>query len=102
MASMPLELYQALEEEFVSMYGPLERPSSGYTPADILDLRWARAILRECGFTPAADAKAVAEKLSELVSGGGSLRPLADSPAIGHRGNQLLDDYEELSGLAAK
>jgi hypothetical protein len=102
MASMPLELYQALEEEYVSMYGPLERPSSGYTPADILDLRWARSILRECGFTPAADANAVAAKLSELVSGGDSLAPLADSPAIGHRGNQLLDDYEELSGLAAK
>ncbi|HSS50020.1 MAG TPA: patatin-like phospholipase family protein [Thermoanaerobaculia bacterium] len=113
---MPLELYQVLEEEYISMYGPLERPSSDYGEADVLDLRWALAILKECEIRPAAqpedvepenskleaaaEKKAIAAQLSALVSGDASLAPLADSPAITERGLSLIDGYDELKALA--
>jgi patatin-like phospholipase len=103
MTSLPLELHQVLEEEYVSMYGPLERPPAVYRPADVLDLRWAHTILRECVLTPPGEVspEAVARALSGLVAGG-SLAELAESPAITPRGKHLLASYGELSDLARR
>ncbi|HEV7508578.1 MAG TPA: patatin-like phospholipase family protein [Thermoanaerobaculia bacterium] len=97
---MPLELYQVLEEEYVSMYGPLKRPSSDYKPDDILDLRWARTILKECALEPAAESVTIDAQLSALVVGDAPLEPLADSPAITERGKSLLESYDELKAIA--
>jgi len=102
MTSLPLELYQVLEDEYVSMYGPLDRPPSIYAAADILDLRWARSILEECGLPVAADAATLAAQLSELVTGQGSLSALAKSQALTNRGKKLLAQYGELSGDLAE
>ncbi|MCU1229755.1 MAG: rane protein of unknown function, contains domain [Acidobacteria bacterium] len=65
MASLPLELHEVLEQEYVSMYGPLNRPDYGelYDSEQIVDVDWAERILVACGIgktSPAQDA-AVAE-----------------------------------------
>ena len=57
MSSLPLELHQVLEEEYVSMYGPLQRPKATYETEDVIDVRWANVILHECGL-PTADSQA--------------------------------------------
>lgn len=100
MSSFPLELHDVLEEEYVSMYGPLPRPSRAYDEKDILDHDWARVILQECG--RAANGKTVAQELSALVVGDESLQFLIGSPAITARGKVLLQDYDDYAALAAK
>jgi hypothetical protein len=102
MTSLALELYQVLEDEYVSMYGPLDGTSPLYNADDILNLYRVRAILRECGLPAAEDAQGVADQLSGLVSGTASLAPLAESPAITDCGTRLLEDYGKLSELAEK
>jgi hypothetical protein len=100
MSSFPLELHDVLEEEYVSMYGPLPRSSREYDEKDILDHDWARVILQECG--RAANGKTVAQELSALVVGDESLQFLIDSPAMTDRGKVLLQDYDDYAALAAK
>jgi len=100
MTSLALELHQVLEDEYVSMYGPLDGTSSLYSADDILSLYQVRAILQECGLPTAEDAEGVAGQLSELVSGTASLAPLLESPAITDCGTRLLKDYDKLSKLA--
>jgi hypothetical protein len=99
MTSLPLELYQVLEGEYTSMYGPLERPPSTYTAADVLDLRWARSILHQCGLAVSAEEAGVAAELSKLVTGEDSLGGLAASPAMTRKGKQLLAEYGDLAEL---
>ena len=99
-SSLPLELYHVLEEEYVSMYGTLERPSPLYSADDILDLNRVRDILRECRLTPGADPAAVAAQLSKLVGGDVPLAPLKESGAITERGKHLIDRYADFKGAA--
>jgi len=81
MPSLPLELHQVLEEEYASMYGPLPRPPVGYDEKQIVDQRWARVILWECGIEVGADNKEIARRLNEFVDGGADLSKLKRSPA---------------------
>ncbi|HYR29018.1 MAG TPA: hypothetical protein VEU30_11175, partial [Thermoanaerobaculia bacterium] len=60
MSTLPLELHEVLEEEYLSMYGPLERPPVG--DVVLLDGRWASNILQECGL-PADDPGAALKAL---------------------------------------
>ncbi|MGH8575500.1 MAG: patatin-like phospholipase family protein, partial [Gammaproteobacteria bacterium] len=105
---MPLELHEVLEEEYVSMYGPLPRPSREYDEKDILDHDWAGVILQEVetimdkGCGRAADGKTVAQELSALVVGDGSLQCLISSPALTERGKVLLQEYDDYAERAAK
>jgi len=87
MSTLPLELHEVLEEEYLSMYGPLERPPVG--DVVLLDGRWAAEILQECGL-PAADPGAV---LRTLISGSDSVEPLGHSPALTDRGRYLLENH---------
>ena len=97
MSSLPLELYQVLEDEYVSMYGPLERRPSTYDEKDILDAAKVCEVLVECEL-PANEPPA--KTLSALVTGTGSLDALARSSRITDRGKQLLEHYEEASAAA--
>ncbi len=51
MASLPLEVHQVLEEEYVSMYGPLDRPKTGvdYDDKQVLNSERVCDALRNCG-----------------------------------------------------
>jgi hypothetical protein len=110
--SLPLELYQVLEEEYVSMYGPLQRLSPLYSAGDILDLQRVRDILRECGLLPDPDSESDPSNrdevqraeafaaLSRLVTGDGPLAPLKESRAITERGQHLIDQYDEFRKAA--
>jgi hypothetical protein len=98
--SLPLELYHVLEEEYVSMYGTLDRPLPLYGARDILDLRKVRDILRDCGLLPAKEPEAVAAQLSKLVSSDDSLAPLKESRAITERGKHFVDHYDQFRELA--
>ncbi|HET7435821.1 MAG TPA: patatin-like phospholipase family protein [Thermoanaerobaculia bacterium] len=101
MSSLPLELHQVLEEEYVSMYGPLPRGRVDYAAEDILDAVWARAVLHECG--PEADVKsepeAVAQFLSAIVTDDAAaeknLEMLERSRALTPRGRHFIDHYDE-------
>jgi hypothetical protein len=115
MSSLPHELHEVLEQEYVSMYGPIaDRPARGYTAAQIIDVAWAATILRDCG-RPAAtstavdlaavmrdsgrsaaslNAEAIATALTTLVKNGESLAPFRASSANTDLGRTLLDDYD--------
>ncbi|HEY0140414.1 MAG TPA: patatin-like phospholipase family protein [Thermoanaerobaculia bacterium] len=94
MTSLPLDVHQVLEEEYVSMYGPLERPTSGvdYTHEQILDRERVCEILNASG-------KDLETTLNDLIAAG-DLSTLADSNAITPRGLELLRQYDELEKLA--
>ncbi|MEA2336880.1 MAG: hypothetical protein QOE82_887, partial [Thermoanaerobaculia bacterium] len=51
MSSLPFEVHEVLEQEYVSMHGPLEVPPPEYGPDDIIDEAWALKILDDCGMT---------------------------------------------------
>jgi len=100
MPSLPLELHQVLEEEYVSMYGPLPRPAVTYDEKQILDAAWARIILRGCAIKADRDPESIARALSELVETDAVPSHLAKSPALTERGRLMLDQYAELRGMA--
>src|SRR5690349_4416029 len=97
--SLPLELHQVLEREYVAMYGPLDRPSTDYEAGDITDVRLAQSVLAQCGTTVAADATKIAEALTKIVDA--KAKPaLAKSSVITPRGKALLGGYDELKKRA--
>lgn len=89
MSMLPLEVHEVLEEEYVSMYGPLDVPSSDYTKDDIIDERWARAVLEGCKIDVSAGVIAA---LNGLVARG-ALDSLQGSPAITDCGLDLIRNY---------
>ncbi|HEX8254372.1 MAG TPA: patatin-like phospholipase family protein, partial [Thermoanaerobaculia bacterium] len=100
--SLPREVHEVLEDEYVSMYGPLDRLSAAYTSDQIVDVAWAASILRDCGVVLQEPTRAVlAEQLNGFVV---SLQPdaLAESPALTSVGRSLLAQYTELSAIARK
>jgi Patatin-like phospholipase len=92
--SLPLELHEVLEQEYVSMYGPIaNRPERGYSAAQILDVAWAATILRDCGRPAATTAEEIATALTALVMNSEPLDAFDDSLAITELGRTLLKDY---------
>lgn len=80
MSSLPREVHEVLEHEYVSMYGPLERIAVRYTADQIVDVQWVLSILRACELADdplarhAAQAenidaarRSLAEKLNAMV-----------------------------------
>jgi hypothetical protein len=104
MSSLPLDVHEVLEEEYVSMYGDLRTPGSSYTADDIRDENSARSILVICGIEvpdpiPPGSAKEVLrDTLNGFVEKGRpDLDKLCASPAITRTGTELLSGYEKYS-----
>jgi hypothetical protein len=74
MASLPLELHEVLEQEYVSMYGPLKRPEYGelYDSEQIVDVEWAHRILSAC-----ADALKATPAQADALNSDATLRRAA-------------------------
>jgi len=92
MTSLPLEVHHVLEEEYVSMYGPLDRPPVTYDASQILDRADARRILRACGSEVAAHG--VEAKLNELLEKDEKPEALKESPVLTECGRLLLRKYD--------
>ncbi|MEA2239318.1 MAG: hypothetical protein QOC81_4042 [Thermoanaerobaculia bacterium] len=101
MPTLPLELHEVLEEEYVSMYGSLLRPVPKYSPADIKDERGAIRILAECGLP--TDPNNLVDVLNALVDAKSpdSLRKLESSPSFTEVGKALLAGYDDYVKTAA-
>lgn len=95
MSTLPLEVHEVIEEEYVSMYGRLALPpsKSNYTAEQIRNESRARRILATCGIA----GPPVLEALNALVAtdSPAELRKLAESPHISDAAKALLDDYEQ-------
>jgi hypothetical protein len=100
MPTLPLDLHEVLEEEYVSMYGSLDRPGPEYALADIRDPWWARAILSDCGIKGGEDddvekkRASVAAALNDLVRNG-PVDKLCNSRALTDAGKAMIDDYAD-------
>ena len=91
MSSLPFEVHEVLEQEYVSMYGPVDVPPPEYGTSDIIDEAWARAVCAACG----ADCGAgIVPALNALVASR-DLRQLRVSPAITDTGRDLIDHYDD-------
>ncbi|MFP5247103.1 MAG: patatin-like phospholipase family protein, partial [Thermoanaerobaculia bacterium] len=99
MPSLPREVHEVLEHEYVSMYGPLPRVETAYTAEQVLDLELAVHLFRECGvLDEGLTAAGVAAKLNEFLA---KLPPrLIDSPALSNNGRLLLERYAEFAEIA--
>ena len=125
MSSLPFEVHEVLEQEYVSMHGPIDVPSSEYEAADVIDESWALAVLATCGITvgtacpddvkklamirikaeaPDNDAIQAATKTMEIVSALNELvratdvrvlEKLSDSPALTSCGRDLIGNYDD-------
>ena len=97
MASLPLEVHQVLEEEYVSMYGPLDRPTTGvdYDDAQVLSAERVCDALRDCE-TLGVTKHNVVEKLNALIATDAKPSQLACSAAITAKGSDLLKQYDDL------
>jgi hypothetical protein len=91
MSSLPFEVHEVLEQEYVSMHGPLDVPPPQYTKDDIIDDAWARGILAACGIPLIGDD--VVSTLNGLVTAK-DLQKLHQSPAITDTGRDLIDRYD--------
>ncbi|MCU1246134.1 MAG: conserved rane protein of unknown function, partial [Acidobacteria bacterium] len=92
MSSVPLDVHEVLEQEYVSMYGDLETvPGPRYGASDLLDPSWTRVLLSSCSLDPGNDLLAA---LNQLVDGDG-LQKLCASPAMSKTGQELLGDYDD-------
>lgn len=91
--SLPREVHEVLEQEYVSMYGPLPAIEAEYDASQLCDVRWARSILRTCNLAyDELEADVLLGKLNAFVK----TRPpveLLQSPAITSAGRALLDQY---------
>jgi hypothetical protein len=87
MSSLPFEVHEVLEQEYVSMYGPIDILSPDYTEGDIIDEAWARAIFLKCGIDV---PNGVVAALNALVDAR-DLKALLESPAITDSGRDLID-----------
>src|SRR5436305_12604535 len=91
MASLPFEVHEVLEQEYVSTYGDLEVRSPRYAQGGIIDEAWARAVCAACG----VDFRAgIMSALNALVASRDVSR-LRVSPAITDTGRDLIDHYAE-------
>jgi hypothetical protein len=95
--SLPREVHEVLEQEYVSMYGPLPVSTARYDQGQLHDPRWARSILRTCdlAFDELAD-DVLLEKLNSYVI----TRPPAEllqSPALTSAGRALLEQYNAMN-----
>ena len=90
MSSLPYEVHEVLEQEYVSMYGPIDVPPADYSASDIIDEPWAKAILLACGLDATAGVVAT---LNQLVAGR-DLKSLLDSPAITDTGRDLINRHD--------
>src|SRR5258706_5317846 len=97
MSKLPLEVHEVLEEEYVSMYGPLEIPSSDYAKDDIIDERWALAVLEGCKIDVSAG---VIDTLNALVAKGAP-ESLKGSPAITECGISLIANTNDYTDRAS-
>lgn len=104
MPSMSLELHQVLEEEYVAMYGPLERPPTDYTAEQIANVPLAWRVLWECGFAVGTeadpDAAKIATALQKIVDAKDDPQALKKSHVITARGKALLNNYDEFAKQA--
>ncbi len=91
MSSLPLEVHEVLEQEYVSIHGAIDVPPPDYGPDDIIDERWALAILDKCKIDIGAGVVAV---LNGLIAGG-ALDELLESPAITDTGRDLIRNYTD-------
>src|SRR3954469_11608417 len=91
MSSLPFEVHEVLEQEYVSMYGDLDVPPPEYGAKDIIDPAWARAVCDACGVDCGAGLEAT---LNALVDSR-DLSQLRESPAITDTGRDLIDHYSD-------
>jgi hypothetical protein len=91
MSSLPFEVHEVLEQEYVAMYGPVEVPPPEYGEGDIIDPAWGHAVCDACGvdcgpgLVPALNSLVASRDLSKL----------RESPAITDTGRELIDDYDD-------
>jgi patatin-like phospholipase len=91
MSSLPFEVHEVLEQEYVAMYGPLEVPPPEYGKGDIIDEAWGRAVCDACGVDCGAG---LVPALNALVASQ-DLNRLRESPAITDTGCDLIDHYSD-------
>src|SRR3954453_11308266 len=89
MSSLPFEVHEVLEQEYVSMYGDLDVPPPEYGAKDIIDPAWARAVCDACGVDCGAGLEAALDALVDSRD----LSRLRESPAITDPGRDLIDHY---------
>jgi hypothetical protein len=95
--SLPREVHEVLEQEYVSMYGPLPLGTARYDRSQLQDPKWARSILRTCdlAFDELAD-DVLLEKLNSYVT----TRPPVElllSPALTSAGRALIEQYNTMN-----
>jgi hypothetical protein len=100
MQSYPLEVHQVLEEEYVAMHGPLDRPGALYDAAQILNVTEARRILHACGVS-IASVDDIAATLNKFLTAKEAPK-VGDSPVLTSRGRKLIDDYDDFREAARK
>jgi hypothetical protein len=91
MSSLPFEVHEVLEQEYVSMYGDLAVPPPEYGAGDIIDEAWGRAVCDVCSVDVSAGLVAA---LNALV-GSRDVSQLRESPAITDTGRDLIDRYDD-------
>ena len=80
MSSLPREVHEVLEHEYVSMYGPLDTVEIGYHDEDIIDVHWTLRILRACDL----DADTLTQEAARQKN------PLDARPLLTRRLNQIV------------
>jgi hypothetical protein len=101
MSSLPLEVHEVLEQEYVTMHGALDPLPTGarYREEDVLDPECIRGPLADCGIK--CDDGLLAA-LNKLVAGDG-VQKLRQSAEISAAGADILDRYGEYtSGCSAE
>jgi hypothetical protein len=94
---LPLEVHEVLEEEYRTIYDEEPPPSVRANQFEILDPKWACAILEKCGFDRSnlQSPEKVTEILAGLVDGTQPIKALKASPALSNAGRKLLKDYSK-------
>ena len=126
MSSLPREVHEVLEHEYVSMYGPLGLVDAYYEAEHVVDVQWVLTILRACELdndplvayavqapTIEAGRESLARKLNAIIAVDDNetdaeenrLRVeqrliirerLIHSPALTSAGRMLIEQYDEL------
>ncbi|MEA2325326.1 MAG: hypothetical protein QOE68_285, partial [Thermoanaerobaculia bacterium] len=91
MSSLPFEVHEVLEQEYVSMYGALDVPPPEYGKGDVIDEAWGRAVCDACGVDCSVG---LVGALNALVASR-DLSQLRVSPAITDTGRDLIDNYDD-------
>jgi len=89
MSTLPLEVHEVLEQEYVSMYGALETPPPYYDAEQVVDAAWAREIFTACGLKMPDD---IVAGLNALLAKP-DLKKLKTSLAITDNGRNLITHY---------